>query len=99
MSYEEFTSWQTFYLIEPWGWHDREYRTASLLAMLVNVNASKRKDSKDIKDFVRDMPKLIANEIRRMEFEETMQEKYRNATPKERAQMIAASLGTTIKDK
>jgi hypothetical protein len=99
MPYEEFASWQTFYLIEPWGWYDREYRTGALLAKIHNSNVTKRADAKDVKDFVRDMPKLVANEIQRMRLEEKVQEKYRNASRQERARMIAASFGTTIKDK
>jgi hypothetical protein len=97
MSYDEFTSWQAFYLLEPWGWEDREYRTASLLAQMVNVNVAKRKDQKETADYVRDMPKLISQAVLQQKKEVDLREKYLQADPKEKARMIAASFG--VKDK
>ena len=58
LPYPEFLEWIAFSQIEPFGWHDREYRTAAQLSMLYNVNAGKGK-SKLTSDFIRNMPSLI----------------------------------------
>lgn len=100
LPYEEFVSWQHFYSLEPWGWHDREYRTAALLTMLVNVNVNKRANQKDVKDFVRDMPRLVEKAYMELEYEEDMREKFRQASKAERARMIAAHFGgMKVKDR
>jgi hypothetical protein len=58
MPYAEFKRWQIYYLLEPFGWHDEEYRTAIALTMFHNANRGKGK-SKKVKDFYRDMPSDI----------------------------------------
>lgn len=63
--YPEFKSWQFYYLLEPFGFEDREYRTASILSKLHNTNVSKKKDLKKPGYFIRDMPKEILKVIRR----------------------------------
>lgn len=63
LPYREYRSWQIFELLEPWGWPDREYRTAVLLAMLYNTNISKKQKARNAKDFMRDMQDLIAREL------------------------------------
>jgi len=60
----EYNSWRAFYLLEPWGWQDREYRTAAQMAMLFNVNKGKRVHAKKVKDFVRDMVAGITGAIK-----------------------------------
>jgi len=50
----EYRRWQLFYLIEPWGWQDAEYRTAAVLSRLYNVNSGKGKQ-REVKDDMRDM--------------------------------------------
>lgn len=95
MPYEEFQNWRTFYQLEPWGWHDREYRTASLLAMLVNINV-KRQHRKNTDEFMRDMPKLIEKAYREFEYEQEMRNRYKTAGKAERAKMIARSLGGKV---
>jgi hypothetical protein len=97
LSFEEYSSWRAFYQLEPWGWHDEEYRTSALLAMMVNVNASKRKDAKNVKDFFRNMLSLTEKAYLQVEHEANMREKYRNATKEERMRMIASTFG--VKDK
>jgi len=51
-----------FYLLEPFGFPDEEYRTAAALTLLYNINAGKGKN-KDVKDFMRDMPKAVLAEF------------------------------------
>lgn len=51
----EYRRWLLFYLVEPWGFADREYRTGAQLAMLYNINRGKAKE-KDARAFMRDMP-------------------------------------------
>ena len=98
MTYEEYSSWKTFYSLEPFGWHDREYRTSMILAMLLNLNVTKV-HRKSPNDFYRDMLKIMEDSKSRQNHEEEMREKYRNASPKERARIIAMSLGGEVKEK
>jgi hypothetical protein len=98
MSYQEFKSWQMFYLIEPWGWYDREYRTAALLAMMVNVNTGKKSKIKTEKDFMRDMPKLIDRAYSKSQSEANMRERLLEANIVERRRMIAQAFGTIVKN-
>jgi hypothetical protein len=92
---DEFESWRTFYKIEPWGWHDREYRTAVLLAMLRNTHVEKN-SRKSIDDYIRDMPKAIEKAYFEYERELELREKFRTASREEKAKMIASSFG--VKD-
>lgn len=98
LSFEEYQSWKLFYLLEPWGWHDREYRTATMLAMLNNVNASKRNQQKRETDFIRDMPKLIDKAYYGELSQEIMREKLLEANIEDRRRMIAQAFGTIAKD-
>jgi len=95
---EEFEAWQLFYMIEPWGWHDNEYRTGATLAMLNNVNAAKKKDIKKEADYMRDMPKLITKAYRNMGTKDKMREKLLKASIEERKRMIAKAFGTMAKE-
>ena len=61
--YAEFKSWQFFSMIEPFGFHDDEYRTAAILAMLYNINKGKGR-AKDVSDFMRDLKKAVLNELK-----------------------------------
>ena len=56
MSYSEFHSWQLFYLLEPWGFADREYRTSALLAQIYNSKVEKKSKLKKLTHWMRDMP-------------------------------------------
>jgi hypothetical protein len=99
MPYDEFESWKTFYLIEPWGWHDREYRIASLLSMIVNVNV-KKENQVGIKDFYRDMFDVLQKIVIGYDEEQRLKDSFKNASKAERARMIAASFGgTQVKEK
>ena len=98
MTNREFKSWQMFYLIEPWGWHDQEYRTAVLLEMLVNINTAKKSERVSAKDFIRDMPKLLEDAYRSQLQQDTTRDRLLKANITERKQMIARALGTIVKD-
>ncbi len=63
MPYPEFFSWQLFYLLEPWGWHNEEFHAANLLTMLFNTNRGKGK-AKDTKDFTRNMEQAILDVLK-----------------------------------
>jgi hypothetical protein len=54
LPYPEYRSWELFYLVEPFGFENDEYRSAALLSMLHNINRTKGK-AKDVKDFMRDL--------------------------------------------
>lgn len=56
MPYVEWKNWQTFYLLEPWGWLNEEVNTARIVTMQHNSHAKK---SKEPKDFIRDMAKEL----------------------------------------
>lgn len=58
----EYRSWQIFNLVEPWGFEDREYRTAIILTMLHNINAPKGKQKK-ADAYMRNMFKLVSKEL------------------------------------
>ena len=62
MPYPEFRRWQLFYMLEPWGWQDNEYKTASLLAMLYNANAGKGKGKAQLY-YMRDMAKEVLKQL------------------------------------
>lgn len=50
------------YLIEPWGWEDREYRTAAQQAITYDMAVNK-KDRKSIDYFIRDMVKAVTERL------------------------------------
>jgi hypothetical protein len=95
---EEYESWKLYYQIEPFGWHDNEYRTGAILAMLNNVNASKKKDAKKESDYMRDMPKLIMRAYQNMSAEDKRRERLLKASIEERRQLIAKAFGTIVKE-
>lgn len=64
LPYREYQKWQLFYLLEPWGFHDREYRTAAILAQLHNVNTTKKRQAKQPVSYMRDMLKKVLEAIR-----------------------------------
>ena len=72
-------------MIEPFGFPDREYRTAAMLTMTHNVNAKK---PKKIKEFYRDMPREIVaavqREISSLEYLDRLEE----MTPEQRREHI-----------
>jgi hypothetical protein len=91
MTYEEFKSWQAYYLVEPWGFHDREYRTASLLAQMWNVRVQKRQNIKQVKDFYRDMPSLLEEHHQQAIKAQERRAKMKTASKQEKIRMIAES--------
>jgi len=63
MSESEYRSWKTYYKLEPWGFPDREYRTAAVMMLLNNTNITKRQDAKSISDFIRDPVKEVNEKV------------------------------------
>ena len=83
--------------MEPFGWPDNEYRTAALLSQLANVNIAKKKNKTEVKDYMRDMSKLIERAIQQEVSEEKMRERFMAASPEEKAHMIGAFFGKNAK--
>ena len=95
LPYDEFVAWKLFYRLEPWGWHDREYRTAVLLTQLWNTHVSKQSQAKKVDDFYRDMLELIMKAYQEHERELALKEKITKVSPAEKKAMIAKSFGMT----
>jgi hypothetical protein len=64
MPYPEFCAWQTYYMLEPWGWENNEYLFGMLAARIYNNNVSKSKDAKDASAFMRDMDNLVLDALK-----------------------------------
>ena len=71
MPYPEYRSWELFYLIEPFGFANDEYRMATNLSILYNINKGKGK-AKEPKEFMRDMPAMLLSELKEKPSVETM---------------------------
>lgn len=59
MPYEEYRQWKLFYLLEPWGFQEREYQFALLLAKINNVHATKKSQTVKPIAYIRDMGKEL----------------------------------------
>jgi hypothetical protein len=55
LSIVEYRRWKLFYQIEPWGFHQDEYRMAAILAMLYNTT---QRSPKTPNDFMRRLKDL-----------------------------------------
>jgi hypothetical protein len=84
----EYRRWQLLYMLEPWGWQDREYRMAAILAMLNNVNVGKKKDTKQPAYFMRDMQDLITRNLFKKEDEPDLSQ----MAPEERKALAIKSM-------
>ena len=93
MPAQEFYEWQLFYMLEPFGWHDREDRTASIMTMLYNTNVDKKSKAKKPSDFIRDMPKLVVNAIKSELNKRKAEQKFENMTAAEKKRYIAQFFG------
>ena len=93
LPFDEFVSWKLYYQLEPWGWHDDEYRTAALLTQMWNTRVSKQSQAKKVKDYIRNMPDLLIRGYQELERELALQEKMSTASTEDRKRMIAKSLG------
>ena len=62
LPYPLFRKWKLFFLVEPWGFPDQEYRTAVLMNHLYNLQVKPSKQKK-VSDWVRDMFKLLLERI------------------------------------
>ena len=83
--------WRLYYEIEPWGFHDDEYRTAALMMIVHNSNITKRSQAKKVKDFMRDMPKEVQAGYNRLVKEQQMKEQMKSMTREEKIAMISKS--------
>lgn len=54
----EYHDWELFYQIEPWGWHEQEYRFAQLRADLYAIANNGKRQFRAI-DFMRDLVKWV----------------------------------------
>lgn len=91
LPYPEFHDWQIMYMLEPWGWHDAEFRTASIIAKLHNVNVSKKKDLKEPAFFMRDMEKIIVEHLEKIRKENDMPS-LEEMDPEERKRLVKKSM-------
>lgn len=98
LPFEEFTAWKTFYKLEPWGWHDREIRTASILTKLHNMHVSKRSDVKSPKDFYTDRLKAMEEAYSERDLQATLRARLLEANIEERRQLIGQAWGTIAKE-
>jgi len=98
MPADEVDLWKTFYRLEPWGWHDREYRTAAILAQVWNVHVNERHLVRRERDYYRDIYGLYTKAISERETDSTMRQKLIDANLEERKQMIAQAFGTMVKE-
>ena len=73
LPYPEFRKWMLFYALEPWGFEDREYHTASLRAEIYNTKIHKRSQAKTAKPFMRDMQKEIFRYLHREKLRATQE--------------------------
>jgi len=64
LPYPLYKRWKIFYLLEPFGFADAEYRTAALLAQINNSSATKRSQLQKVTRRMRDMPKELLKYIR-----------------------------------
>jgi len=97
MSSVEFKQWQAFYNLEPWGWHDREYRKAEVLAKIHNVNVSKRVHLKQPSDFIVDRLDALTKAYQEQRTQLEMRKRLLEANIEERKQMIGQAWGVMAK--
>jgi hypothetical protein len=65
LPYPEYRDWWLMYLVEPWGWWNEEVNTSRILTAIHNANVTKSKDLKEPEHFMRDMPKMIIESLRK----------------------------------
>ncbi len=88
MPYPQYRRYQLFYMLEPWGWHDKEERDARALAMLHNVNVWKLADQRPPKDYIRDLGNNVIETLLRKEVEPNIEE----MTVEERKALVKQSM-------
>ena len=64
LPFPEFLKWQIFSLVEPFGFPDREYRTAAVLTQLHNQSVTRRSQRKKVSAVMRDMFAGVLRQIR-----------------------------------
>lgn len=92
LPYPEYRRWQLLYMLEPWGFPDKEYRTAAVIAQLHNNNTAKRSDLKTPDYFMRDMVDILYKELDRQAKERKNTPDLASMDPEARATLIKASM-------
>ena len=65
LSYPEVLLWRQFYLLEPWGFEEEEFRAARLLTQMHNQAVDKVSKQRPISAFIRNMQDLVIRALRR----------------------------------
>jgi len=84
MPYPEWRSWFIYSLVEPFDWHEDEYRTATIVTAIHNSNEPKRAKKKDPIDFMRDLSKHILNRFAKIKAEDEMEDEYEQMSPEQK---------------
>lgn len=63
MPYPEYRRWALFYMLEPWGWQNDEYLTATITSRIYNVNCGKKKQRGAVDD-MRNMQKSVLEQLK-----------------------------------
>jgi hypothetical protein len=69
MPYPDYRDWQLMYMLEPWGWPDREFRMAAILAKINNAFISKSSQAKKPDYYMRDMEKGLLDKLAELKTE------------------------------
>lgn len=64
LPYPLYKKWMMFYALEPWGFSNQEYLTASLRAEIFNTKVTKPSQLRSPLKFIRDMPKEVLRYLR-----------------------------------
>lgn len=62
LPYKEVLLWRMFYLVEPWGFAEEEFREARMLSQMYNQSAPRSKQ-KPVSRFMRNMHNLVLRAI------------------------------------
>lgn len=83
LGYPEFKRWRLYEAIEPFGWPEKEYHFASLMALIYNLAPVKKKPLTPA-DFIVDIDEVIANQ----EKELVKKKKFAELTTEEKREYI-----------
>lgn len=94
----DYRSWELYYLLEPWGWPDREYRTAAIMTAVFNAQGPKR--PREISEFIRDMEaEILAYIENEMNQEDEMEKLQRMSLPERRryfASLLSGNMSVPV---
>lgn len=66
LPYPLYKRWQIYFMLEPWGFPDQEYRTAAVLAQINNSHVQKRSQLQKVDKRMRDMTKGILKHLQNL---------------------------------